>query len=64
MYALISLFYILVLLVIEWINKDKSFGFDISSIKRRWVRYLLYTIIVFSIYYFGNNSSDFIYFQF
>lgn len=63
-YALISLFYILVLLVIEWINKDKSFGFDISSIKRRWVRYLLYTIIVFSIYYFGNNSSDFIYFQF
>ena len=62
--ALISLFFIALMLCIEWKNRDKLFGLDLSAVRSIWIRYSLYMVILVSIYFFGNNSSDFIYFQF
>ncbi|WP_456086837.1 MBOAT family O-acyltransferase [Parabacteroides sp.] len=63
-YALISLCFIIVMLIVEWWNRDKAFGLDISAVGNKCVRYGLYGMILFSIYFFGNNASSFIYFQF
>ncbi len=62
--ALISLFFIVLMLCMEWVNRNKPFGLDLSSVRSPWIRYCLYMVILTSIYFFGNNSSDFIYFQF
>lgn len=63
-YALVSMFFIVFMLLVEWLNRDKLFGLDLKNVKKTYIRYGLYGMILFSIYFFGNNSSDFIYFQF
>lgn len=63
-YALISFCFIIVMLVVEWWNRNKPFGLDIGTVGNKCVRYGLYGMILFSIYFFGNNASSFIYFQF
>ena len=55
---------ILLLITIEWFQRNKSFPFDLSFIKRssaRWVVYLILLLIIFS---FGGHAANFIYFQF
>ena len=55
---------ILLLITIEWFQRNKSFPFDLSFIKRssaRWVVYLILLLIIFS---FGGHATNFIYFQF
>lgn len=39
--ALISLFFISVMLIIEWKNRDKSFGLDLNLIRSSKKRYLI-----------------------
>lgn len=63
-YALVSLCFIVVMLMVEWWNRDKAFGLDLRAVGNKCVRYALYGMILFSIYFFGNNASSFIYFQF
>lgn len=63
-YALVSLCFILFMLLLEWWNRDKPFGLDLSAVGNKCVRYGLYGVVLFSIYFFGNDSSSFIYFQF
>lgn len=63
-YALVSMFFIVFMLLVEWLNRDKLFGLDLKNVKKTYIRYGLYGMVLFSIYFFGNNSSDFIYFQF
>lgn len=62
--AMLSLVFIILLLVVEWINREKPFGLDIRNIQSSFVRYSIYAGILFSIYFFGADSSNFIYFQF
>ena len=62
--ALLSLIFITCMLVIEWMNRKQPFGFDIRKIRSIYIRYTLYAILLFCIYFFGNNASSFIYFQF
>lgn len=52
------------MLVVEWMNRERPFGFDIKKIRSIYIRYTLYAILLFCIYFFGNNASSFIYFQF
>lgn len=62
--ALISLFFISVMLIIEWKNRDKSFGLDLNLIRSSKKRYLIYLFLFFSLYFWSGNTSNFIYFQF
>ncbi|WP_107038671.1 MBOAT family O-acyltransferase [Brumimicrobium mesophilum] len=60
--AMISLFYILIMILFEWKYRKDHFVFESSKSQ---VSMMFSTIfIVVSIYYFSGSSSDFIYFQF
>jgi len=63
-FAILSLFFILILLSIEWMNRGNSFGLDLKHVPNNFLRYSIYTFILFAIYFFGADSSSFIYFQF
>lgn len=52
------------MLVVEWISRKSSYEFDISWIKKRWIRWCLYYIIIFIIFFYAVESKPFIYFQF
>ena len=59
-----TLFCIFILLLIEWVNRDKIHGLETASYKKinRWT---LYFIIIIMIITFGSfNQNSFIYFQF
>lgn len=62
--ALLAVIFIVCMLVVEWINRKLPFGFDIRKIRSIYIRYTFYAVILFCIYFFGNNASSFIYFQF
>jgi alginate O-acetyltransferase complex protein AlgI len=58
LFAMISVF---VLILVEWINRNKSHGLDIAPLKLRW---LIYIILTISIFVLKGGESAFIYFQF
>jgi len=55
---------ILVMLVIEWIQRDKLHSLAIEGIPWWPVRSLIYFFVFFLILTFGGHSENFIYFQF
>ncbi len=61
---LYTLLCILILLLIEWRNREKTHGLDINSYnkKNRWIHYFIIIIMIIT---FGSfNQNSFIYFQF
>lgn len=60
----VTLLLVFMMLVIEWISRKSSYEFDISWIKKRWIRWCLYYIIIFIIFFYAVESKPFIYFQF
>lgn len=59
--------YILILIIVEWINRDKQFGLQLSEtgiFKYRLTRWLLYYVVFISTFLLAGNQQDFIYFQF
>lgn len=58
-------FFIGFMLLVEWYNRGKEHGFDINVIKRRWVRWCIYLLLVVIMVFFKSyDNSHFIYFQF
>ena len=55
---------ILLLIVVEWIQRDKSFILDLSSIKKGYLRWSIYLALLFVLFAFGGHATNFIYFQF
>lgn len=55
--------FVLVMLVVEWINRDKEHPFQIN-IKSKILRHLIYYAIMLTIVLFSGNQETFIYFQF
>ena len=55
---------ILLLIVVEWIQRNKSFVLDLSSIKRGYFRWTVYLVVLFLMFAFGGHATNFIYFQF
>lgn len=55
--------FVLVMLVVEWINREKEHPFQIS-IKSKLLRYIIYYAIMLTIVIFSGNQETFIYFQF
>ena len=59
------IFWCLVMMLVEWIQRDKQHALDLSGIKQPWLRYVAYTLVFYAIYcLIPNQMSDFIYFQF
>lgn len=60
--------FIAILMVVEWVNRKKQYGLQISGTGRvmryRAVRWLTYAAILIIIVSFSGSQSDFIYFQF
>ncbi len=55
---------VILMLVIEWLQRDKQFGLDLSFIKKKHVRWSVYFVLLFVIFAFGGHAVNFIYFQF
>jgi D-alanyl-lipoteichoic acid acyltransferase DltB (MBOAT superfamily) len=57
---------IMAFMIVEWIHREKQFGFQINNdkIKHRAVRWIIYAMLALMIIVFGGNQSEFIYFQF
>ena len=60
---LFSLLFIIMLLVIEWKQRWKEYGLSIDNLSRV-KRLVIYSFFVVLIYFFGTETSSFIYFQF
>ena len=51
-------------MVIEWLHRHKEHVLDIAYIKNKWMRYGIYYILVFCLFYYAGDLQPFIYFQF
>lgn len=60
----VTLALVFVMVMIEWISRKSSYEFDISWIKKRWIRIIVYYAIIFAIFFYAVESKPFIYFQF
>ena len=58
------LFLILILMLIEWINRKKEFGLDIKNWKFTPLRWGVYYSLTFIMLRYSGSQQDFIYFQF
>ena len=56
--------FIALMLVIEWFNRQKAHGLDLSDSKSSFVRIGIYYLLIFLILMFGAQPAQFIYFQF
>jgi D-alanyl-lipoteichoic acid acyltransferase DltB (MBOAT superfamily) len=55
---------LVLLIVVEWLQRDRQFGLDISSVKKWYLRWPVYLMLLFIIFVFGGHTVNFIYFQF
>jgi alginate O-acetyltransferase complex protein AlgI len=59
------LLFILIMFVVEWLQRDKEFGLQINGIKRPAFKLLIYYGVLFTILVWGNfGVKEFIYAQF
>ncbi|TYB76869.1 MBOAT family O-acyltransferase [Bizionia myxarmorum] len=56
--------FLVVYMIFEWLQRDKIHMLDISFIKSKPIRILIYYTLVFIVFYFAGNTQPFIYFQF
>lgn len=56
--------YILVLWIVEWLQRNKEYGLQIQHLKSKPLRIMIYTFVMLFIEMTMGESSEFIYFQF
>ncbi len=59
-----TLLFVLIMLVVEWIQRKKEHGFVMDGVKSGVVRYACYLAVLVVIFVFGVFNESFIYFQF
>jgi D-alanyl-lipoteichoic acid acyltransferase DltB (MBOAT superfamily) len=59
-----SVVMILVLLVVEWVQRNRQHGLELGHVRKTWVRWLIYYGLIAILYFYGGEQQDFIYFQF
>jgi len=59
----INFVYIIILLIVEWITRERKFEFDIH-IKNKAIRYIIYYAIGIACVLLSTQQENFIYFQF
>ena len=55
---------IVVMIVVEWLQRDRQFCLDLSFVKKWYLRWLVYLVLLLVIFAFGGHTVNFIYFQF
>ena len=55
---------ILIMLSVEWVQREKTHGLEVSTVRNGMVRKLIYLGILLLLFAFGGQTTDFIYFQF
>jgi len=61
----VTLFFIIVMFVVEWLQREKDYGLQISHIKKPWLRIGIYYLLLLILFVFrANEANQFIYFQF
>ncbi len=64
-YAILTLFFIALMFITEWIQRDKEHGLDIRLVKSAFIRYSIYYALLILTFTLGvPNGNQFIYFQF
>ena len=51
-------------MVLEWIQRHRDHVLDIAHIRSRFLRYTIYFVLIFCVFYFAGDLQPFIYFQF
>lgn len=59
-----TVLFVLVMLVVEWIQRKKAHGFAMECVKSGVLRYACYTAVLVLIFVYGVFNETFIYFQF
>ncbi len=59
-----SIFCLVILVVVEWLQRFKTHALEINHIKSKILRWIIYFLILIMIVFFGGKSETFIYFQF
>ena len=63
----LPLLYCVILLIVEWIQRDKQHVLQFSSnfvVNHTWLRYSIYALLIFLLFRFSGEVQTFIYFQF
>src|SRR5574344_104267 len=55
---------IIILFLVEWLQRNKQHGLDLSMIKQHYRKYSIYLLLIALIFIFGPQAESFIYFQF
>lgn len=55
---------IIVMLVVEWLQRNRAHAFELNSIKSRALRWSIYFTTVVVLFWLGGHAEAFIYFQF
>jgi len=61
---ILILFNSLLLFVVEWLQRNKQYGLDLSGIKSHFLKFAIYGVLIAIIFMFGGGAETFIYFQF
>lgn len=59
-----GIFLLFFYMVIEWIQRHRDHVLDIGYINNKWIRYTIYYLVVFAVFYYAGDLQPFIYFQF
>lgn len=63
--SLKPLVFIILLIIIEWFQRQKQHGLDLNTLKiSKPIRWAFYLILIMLIFWFGAEQQEFIYFQF
>ena len=55
---------IVVMLVVEWLQREREHAFDLSGIKSHVLKFGIYYVMIVALFWFGGHAETFIYFQF
>jgi hypothetical protein len=61
---MITLIFIIIMISVEWLQRDKEHGLDIENIKSSFLRLSIYYTIISAILIFAGQKVTFIYAQF
>ena len=56
--------FIIIMLVVEWLQRDKTHGLEMSNIRFGWLRFIIYYVLIVLILNNIGAEQTFIYFQF
>lgn len=55
---------IIVMLVVEWLQRSRDHAFDLNRIRSHVLKFSIYYVLLVALFWFGGHAESFIYFQF